>query len=108
MKMKRTYIEVNCISCEDKWMKLKDTMKGWSGRCHICARIEIANRVEVKATRSKMAKKQVFRQGGIKNRRIFTSDNMRGENHWNWKGGKQTKILTAYNIVAYIPKSVSR
>jgi 5-methylcytosine-specific restriction endonuclease McrA len=82
-------VEVQCSECGTRWMKSKYTLPEWQGRCRSCAQKFEGAKPERKAAKSKLAREQVLRQGGVPNAVKLTSERTRGENNVNWKNGKR-------------------
>ncbi len=83
----RMYYIVACGDCFGRWEKRSDSLEDWGGRCLSCTRKDIQNRPEVKNSQRERSRRQVLQQGGIPNAHKFTSDNVGGEKHTQWKGG---------------------
>lgn len=80
-------IVVQCSDCEGDVKRSPQGLSAWAGRCRSCAQIVARNLPEVRAKASINARAQVIRQGGIPNRRVFTSEMVRGSANPKWKGG---------------------
>lgn len=55
MPIKREYIFVSCKDCQKEYTKLKDSLRRWSGRCHVCRTNNAIKNGKISI--SKMAKK---------------------------------------------------
>lgn len=90
----KKYVSVSCLDCNKSWLKRADSILGWNGRCRSCAQKIEKNRPETLARRSELSRIQVFRQGGIPNRKPFGSSpdrSTKGEKNHRWRGGKCAK-----------------
>lgn len=99
--MKYRYLSVSCRDCANRWDKRADSIKRWSGRCNPCAQKATARDPSVKQRKSTAARAQLIRQGGIPNSHRFTTENIGGDKHWNWKGGKYRERIALYSSAAY-------
>lgn len=100
MKYLRHLVSVKCKDCQKTWLKRRDSIKFWQGRCRSCnEKNRAAQELEM---RSKRARLQVVRQGGIPNARKFDRVNNSGENHPKWKGGITSENQKARGSQAYI------
>jgi hypothetical protein len=96
-------IKVFCKNCKNEFTIRNDTRFRWKGNCGKCASKEISSRPNIKDIRSKNAKIQTLRQGGILNAKKFDGNNC-GEKHWNYKGGitpENVKIRTSVEMILW-------
>lgn len=77
----------HCADCAKTWLKRADSFVGWIGLCKSCTSRRTAASPEYRARKAELARAQVLRQGGVPNRRQFTSEMVSGPNGNNWKGG---------------------
>jgi hypothetical protein len=94
-------VSVACKACGIRWMKRKDTLARWSGWCNRCSQKMSAWTPERRQRQREMARAQVTRQGGIPNARQFTTENVGGAAHWNWRDGIYAARLALYSSSAY-------
>ncbi len=106
---KRSYVEVCCCDCGDKWLKRSDGLKEWGGRCSACAYRHLHADPEI---RKKISRTLTGKMVGLMHHswlaprrcvdcgkdlpkksknptRCFDcfAAYHRGEKHWNWQGG---------------------
>lgn len=94
-------IVLQCPSCNQTRTVGWRYEKSRSVLCKPCAMKEVANRPDILAKRSEIARAQVLRQGGIPGAR---HDNIRGAQrgplHYNWKGGVSSERTKDYRSEA--------
>lgn len=80
---------VSCIDCGAEWLKRKDSMKMWSGRCRSCATKLAAADPAMRAAKSERARRQIEAWGGrIPNGKPWgIARPIAGAAHPRWKGG---------------------
>lgn len=91
MTSPKTFVEVSCKDCFKIWLKRKDTLNFWKGRCLSCAMLEVEKTPKRKAIKHQKGLNHIAKFGklpGLKN-----ENRGRGATHYNWKGG-----ITPYRI----------
>lgn len=77
--------EVTCIDCEKIWMKRKDSISLWSGRCKSCNAKHLSTLPQTKIAKRKNGLAFIAEYGKIPSPKI--ENRGRGETHYNWRGG---------------------
>jgi hypothetical protein len=116
---KANYISVICKDCGKKWLKRKDSIKQWKGRCLSCSRKETlrlnpllkenspnwkGGKIRIKCIKCGKIR-EVYPFVVKKNRRYCKDckgEATKGEKNWRWNGGIW-KLLNRYKMIK-VPK----
>jgi len=85
MTGKKQFITVMCKDCKKEWLKRKDTILTWKGRCRSCAMLLVETTPERKAIKHQNGLAFIAKFGKIPSPKM--ENRGRRETHYNWKGG---------------------
>jgi hypothetical protein len=83
----RLKVIVYCKDCQKPFLKRKDSINEWGGRCKSCSNKEVGNRPEQLETRRLTGINNLKKYGSIKNAVVFKKGECSKEKSPTWKGG---------------------